>query len=81
MTAATWLAALILGTGSVTVFVLFLRDLRRVLPPADPGGGGLAQRVEEAVPAGQEVPGGVDRGGDHGRAAEDAVAVDRAEEA
>ena len=31
MTAATWLAIFVLGPGSVTVFVLFLRDLRKVL--------------------------------------------------
>jgi hypothetical protein len=34
LTMVTWLAAAILNAGSVTVFVLFLRDLRQVLPPA-----------------------------------------------
>jgi len=37
MTAATWLAILILGPGSIAVFVLFLRDARKVLrDPGDP---------------------------------------------
>jgi hypothetical protein len=31
MTAATWFAILILGPGSVAVFVLFLRDARKLL--------------------------------------------------
>jgi hypothetical protein len=31
MTAATWIAILILGPGSVAVFVVFLRDARKVL--------------------------------------------------
>lgn len=31
MTAATWLAILVLGPGAVAVFVLFLRDVGRVL--------------------------------------------------
>ena len=31
MTAVTWVAILILGPGSVAVFVLFLRDARKVL--------------------------------------------------
>jgi hypothetical protein len=31
MTAATWIAILILGPGSVAVFVLFLRDAREIL--------------------------------------------------
>jgi len=35
LTGATWLAAVVLGVGSVTVFVLFLSDLRRILPPRD----------------------------------------------
>lgn len=33
MTLATWIATVVLGVGSVTVFVLFLRDLRLVVPP------------------------------------------------
>ena len=44
MTAATWIAILILGPGSVAVFVLFLRDARKLLrdpndPPAIGAGG------------------------------------------
>ena len=38
LTFVTWFAAAVLSAGSVTVFVLFLRDLREVLPPA-PGDG------------------------------------------
>ena len=34
LTVVTWLAVVILSAGSVTVFVLFLRDLHQVLPPA-----------------------------------------------
>jgi hypothetical protein len=36
---ATWLAVLLLGPGSVVVFVAFLRDLRRLLgaPEGRPG--------------------------------------------
>ena len=38
MTAITWFAAAGLGVGSVTVFVLFLKDLKRVLPPPSDDG-------------------------------------------
>jgi hypothetical protein len=31
MTAATWIAILILGPGSLAVFILFLRDARKLL--------------------------------------------------
>ncbi len=31
MTVATWLAILVLGPGSMAVFVFFLRDLKKVL--------------------------------------------------
>jgi hypothetical protein len=31
MTVVTWLAILVLGPGSVAVFVFFLRDLKKVL--------------------------------------------------
>jgi hypothetical protein len=31
MTVATWLAILVLGPGSVAVFVFFLRDLKTVM--------------------------------------------------
>jgi hypothetical protein len=34
MTAVTWLATAVLGAGSATVFLLFLRDLKTVLPPS-----------------------------------------------
>ncbi len=34
MTAVTWLASAVLAAGSVTVFLLFLRDLGLVLPPS-----------------------------------------------
>jgi len=34
MTAVTWLATAVLGAGSVLVFLLFLRDLGKVLPPS-----------------------------------------------
>jgi hypothetical protein len=35
MTAATWIAILILGPGSVAVFVFFLRDARKLLRDPD----------------------------------------------
>jgi hypothetical protein len=47
MTVATWIAILMLGPGSVAVFIFFLRDLKKVLgerrtssahdSPAEPG--------------------------------------------
>ncbi len=50
MTAISWIASAVLGAGSVTVFVLFLRDFRRVLPPPP-----SPQRVEKPLPTGEEV--------------------------
>ncbi len=35
MTAVTWVAAVVLGVGSVGVFVFFLRDVSKVLPKLD----------------------------------------------
>jgi hypothetical protein len=42
MTAVTWIAILVLGPGSIAVFVLFLRDARTVLrnPGDRPGDAG-----------------------------------------
>lgn len=42
MTAATWIAILILGPGSIAVFALFLRDVRKLLrrPNDRPGNAG-----------------------------------------
>ena len=38
MTAVTWIAVVVLGVGSLGVFVFFLRDLPSVLPdPAEDG--------------------------------------------
>jgi hypothetical protein len=36
MTTATWIAIVVLGPGSIAVFLLFLRDARRIL--RRPGG-------------------------------------------
>jgi len=35
MTVITWIAILVLGPGSVVVFIMFLRDIRKVL--GEPG--------------------------------------------
>ena len=42
MTTATWIAILVLGPGSVIVFVLFLRDVGKVL-----GGSGGSHRSSD----------------------------------
>ena len=39
MTALTWFAVVVLGIGSVAIFVFFLRDVRGVLPNANHGAG------------------------------------------